>query len=59
MFGDRIETDIVGANKVGMKSCLVLTGITQMSDLGNLTEENAPSIIINDLTDAYNNYLSK
>ncbi len=58
MFGDRIETDILGANQVGMSSCLVLTGVTQMRDLENLTEENAPTIIMSDLRDALNNFNS-
>jgi len=52
MFGDRIETDILGANRLGMDTCLVMTGVTQMSDLGTLTEETAPTIILNSLQDA-------
>ncbi|MCG3216241.1 MAG: HAD-IIA family hydrolase [Candidatus Heimdallarchaeota archaeon] len=52
MFGDRLETDIVGANKLGIKTCLVLTGVTSIQDLEGLTEEKSPDIIMNDLRDA-------
>jgi len=50
-FGDRLETDILGANNSGIISCLVLSGVTTMEDLGNLTEEKSPDIIVNDLQD--------
>ena len=53
-FGDRIETDILGANKVGILSCLVLTGVTSMEDLENLDDETSPDIIVNDLEDVVN-----
>ena len=52
MFGDRIETDIVGAINFGIKSCLVLSGVTNIKDLDNLSEENSPDVIINNLQDA-------
>ena len=50
-FGDRIETDILGANKLGILSCLVLTGVTSMNDLVDLNEEMSPDIIVNNLED--------
>ncbi len=56
MFGDRIETDILGANQLGMNTCLVLTGVTHMKDLNNLTDETAPTIIINGLQDALESF---
>ena len=52
MFGDRIETDIVGAINFGIKTCLVLSGVTDMKDLDNLSEENSPDVIMNNLQDA-------
>ena len=52
MFGDRIETDIFGANEAGITSCLVLSGVTAMEDLGELEDRSSPDIIINNLTDA-------
>jgi phosphoglycolate/pyridoxal phosphate phosphatase family enzyme len=56
MFGDRIETDIFGANRSGITSCLVLSGVTTMNDLGKLEEEHGPDIIINDLRDAIEDF---
>ncbi|MHA1258953.1 MAG: HAD-IIA family hydrolase [Candidatus Heimdallarchaeaceae archaeon] len=53
MFGDRIETDILGAKKVGIATCLVLSGVTTNDDLKRLTEDNSPDIIINNLEDAF------
>ncbi len=34
MVGDTMETDIRGAIEIGMQACLVLTGSTQLPDLG-------------------------
>jgi len=34
VVGDRLETDILGAAKVGADSALVLTGVTRLEDLG-------------------------
>ena len=50
-FGDRIETDIVGANNLGILSCLVLSGVTLTDDLANLSDETSPDIIVNNLQD--------
>jgi 4-nitrophenyl phosphatase len=58
MFGDRLETDILGANRIGLNTCLVLTGVTNMNHLASLTEETAPTIIINDLQDAITSFKS-
>ncbi len=33
MLGDRLDTDIVGAQAVGMPTALVLTGVTHADDL--------------------------
>lgn len=56
MFGDRIETDIYGANEAGITSCLVLSGVTTMDDLGKLDDEEGPDIIINNLEDAIEDF---
>ncbi len=56
MFGDRIETDIYGANDAGITSCLVLSGVTTMNDLGKLVNEEGPDIIINNLADAIEDF---
>ncbi|MCK4895407.1 MAG: HAD-IIA family hydrolase [Candidatus Heimdallarchaeota archaeon] len=57
MFGDRLETDILGANLAGIKTCLVLSGITTMKDLVELTDDNSPDLIMNSLQDAYDSFL--
>ena len=43
MIGDRLETDIQGAQELGLRSALVLTGIATMSQ-ANIWEP-APDII--------------
>jgi 4-nitrophenyl phosphatase len=56
MFGDRLETDILGANMFGLDTCLVMTGVTKMDHLKDLTKESAPSIILYDLNDALQSF---
>ncbi len=58
MFGDRLETDILGAKLAGIKTCLVLSGVTSMKDLSKLTDENSPDMIMNSLQDAYDSFLN-
>lgn len=36
VVGDRLDTDIEGANRAGMESLLVLTGVLTVDDLGSL-----------------------
>lgn len=49
MIGDNLETDIQGAQAIGMKTVLVLTGITTQA---NLVESSvAPDIVVNALTE--------
>jgi ribonucleotide monophosphatase NagD (HAD superfamily) len=36
MIGDRLETDILMGQKAGMKTALVLTGVTHMDDIDTL-----------------------
>ena len=35
MVGDRMDTDIVGGMEAGMKTCLVLSGVSKREDTGN------------------------
>lgn len=42
MVGDRLNTDITGAQKVGMRTALVFTGVTKPDDL--TTSETQPDI---------------
>ncbi len=45
MIGDRLDTDIFGAQTVGFKTALVLTGVSQRADVGMVT----PDAIYDDL----------
>jgi len=51
MFGDRLETDIVGAKNVGINTCFVLGGASNLSDLTKLSKSFYPDIIVNSLSD--------
>jgi 4-nitrophenyl phosphatase len=45
--GDRLETDILGAVRAGMRSILVLSGISQLDDLDKV--DYAPDWVLNDI----------
>ncbi len=47
VIGDRLDTDIAGANSAGMSSALVLTGVSQREDVG--VEPGHPNMIISGL----------
>jgi len=47
--GDRLETDILGANRAGIPSVLVLTGISSRKDVLAATKEERPEFIIDSL----------
>lgn len=49
MIGDRLDTDIRGANRAGIASVLVLTGIDQAKQLFASGPEDRPDYIIRDL----------
>lgn len=49
MIGDRLETDIVGANQMDMLTALVLSGISKRADIGSSDIE--PTMIFDDLAD--------
>ncbi len=49
MVGDRLDTDIEGANAVGVDSLLVMTGVTDLVELVSATPEMRPSYISSDL----------
>lgn len=39
MIGDRLDTDIIGAQQVGLRAALVLTGVTTRDDLAASSEQ--------------------
>lgn len=54
--GDRLDTDIAGAQKAGMKSALVLTGIDQAKQLLAAPAGSRPDYIFSDLRDLHRPY---
>ena len=53
MIGDRLDTDILGANRAGMKSALVLTGIDQAKQVLAAVAAERPTYILEDLRDLH------
>jgi len=49
VIGDRLDTDIVGANRAGLESALVLTGIDRGKQLISARHEERPTYILDDL----------
>jgi ribonucleotide monophosphatase NagD (HAD superfamily) len=49
VVGDRLDTDIEGANRVGYDSLLVMTGVTDLATLASARPELRPSYIATDL----------
>lgn len=56
VVGDRLDTDILGANRSGMTSVLVLTGIDGPQQLLAAPVDQRPSMIIADLRDILKSY---
>jgi len=49
VVGDRLDTDIEGANRAGVDSLLVLTGVTRLQDLKDAPKEHQPTYLAQDL----------
>lgn len=49
VVGDRLDTDIEGANRAGVDSLLVLTGVTRLSDVRDAPKEHQPTYLAEDL----------
>lgn len=50
-IGDRLDTDIRGANRAGSPSILVLTGVTKRDLVASAPPEDQPSMVLDDLRD--------
>lgn len=51
MFGDRLETDIIGAKKVGIQSVFISTGVSSHKELAEMPEKYQPDMVISNLSD--------
>jgi len=49
LVGDNLESDVFGAAAVGMRTILVLTGVTRRRDLVVVPKERQPHLIVEDL----------
>ncbi len=50
LVGDNLESDVLGAKAVGMRTILVLSGVTRPGDLPHLPDKDRPDHVIQDLT---------
>jgi HAD superfamily hydrolase (TIGR01450 family) len=55
-LGDRLDTDIVGANRAGMSSALVLTGIDGPKQVLAADPDSRPHYLLGDLRDLFEPY---
>ncbi len=55
-IGDRIDTDIVGANRAGIDSVLVLTGVSTRKEVLGINKEGRPTYIVGSLTELLTDY---
>jgi len=51
LVGDRIETDIKVAKEFGIKSALVLTGVSKKEDVSKLKEREKPDYLLHSVND--------
>lgn len=58
MLGDRLDTDILGANRAGIRSALVLTGVDQAKQVLAAVPDERPDLILQDLRGLHEPYPS-
>ena len=56
MIGDRLDTDILGANRAGIPSLLVLTGIDRAKQVLGAVPDERPTYIVDDLRQLHEPY---
>jgi len=56
MLGDRLDTDIKGANRSGIQSVLVLTGIDQAKQVLAAVPDERPTFLLEDLRGLHEPY---
>ncbi|GAA5096841.1 HAD hydrolase-like protein [Microbacterium yannicii] len=55
-LGDRLDTDILGANRAGIASALVLTGVDRPKHVLAAPEDSRPTYILGDLRELHEPY---
>lgn len=55
-IGDRIDTDIIGANRAGIDSVLVLTGVSTRKEVIGIKPEGRPTYIIGSMSELLKPY---
>jgi HAD superfamily hydrolase (TIGR01450 family) len=55
-IGDRLDTDILGANRACMPSALVMTGIDRAKQVLAVAEESRPTYLLGDLRELFEPY---
>ena len=55
-LGDRLDTDIVGANRAGIESALVLTGIDRPKHVLAAAKDSQPTFLLSDLRELHEPY---
>jgi glycerol-1-phosphatase len=56
MIGDRLDTDVLGANRAGVRSALVLTGIDSAKTLIASDQSMRPNYVLGDLRELHKAY---
>lgn len=56
VVGDRLDTDILGGNRAGMATALVLTGIDRAKQVLAAPADQHPDFIVNDLRELFEPY---
>jgi len=59
IFGDRLDTDILAGNLAGIKTVLVLTGVSQMKEVEQLKLEDSDHVNLNQIPDLILDDLNK
>jgi ribonucleotide monophosphatase NagD (HAD superfamily) len=56
--GDRLDTDVLGANRAGLGSALVMTGVTTRKELLGARPDSRPQFVLGTLKDLLSSYLA-
>ncbi|MFX0018172.1 MAG: HAD-IIA family hydrolase [Promethearchaeota archaeon] len=59
IFGDRLDTDILAGNLAGIKTVLVLTGVSQMKEVKQLKLDDSNEVNLNQIPDLILDELNK